>query len=231
MRKFTLIELLIVIAIIAILAAMLLPALNKSRAKAKSVSCLNNHKQIMAAEIAYMQDNTDYITPLNQGISYADRVNKGWWQNLLATNYLPVSTWIDENYGKAAGGTFTCPAAHNYPVGPGIGLHANGSAHKVAYYGFSVKSSRLKRPSEAILIGDATQYKADGSKEPANAFGCWCWNDKWLSPSDNNFNMLPRHDNQSNAGFFDGHAESLTYYDLIDGKRDFFGHKNYYNGY
>ena len=60
---FTLIELLVVIAIIAILAAMLLPVLARTKAKAQSISCLNNLAQLQKAWFMYIQDNNDGLPP------------------------------------------------------------------------------------------------------------------------------------------------------------------------
>jgi prepilin-type N-terminal cleavage/methylation domain-containing protein/prepilin-type processing-associated H-X9-DG protein len=60
---FTLVELLVVIGIIALLVAMLLPALNKARRQAKTVSCASNERQLAMGVMQYHQDNKGHFSP------------------------------------------------------------------------------------------------------------------------------------------------------------------------
>jgi len=60
---FTLLELLVAIAVIGILAALLLPALSKGKQKAQGIYCLNNGKQMMVAMAQYSGEYTDFFPP------------------------------------------------------------------------------------------------------------------------------------------------------------------------
>lgn len=64
---FTLIELLIVIAIIAVLSALLLPALSSSKAKAHQVACLSNMRQVGVALHTYADDHEGWLPTTTHG--------------------------------------------------------------------------------------------------------------------------------------------------------------------
>ena len=80
-RNFTLVELLIVVAIIAILASMILPALRSTLDKARAISCTNNQKQLGTATFLYVDDNKGFL-PANSKY-YSSSATEAHWPTFL----------------------------------------------------------------------------------------------------------------------------------------------------
>ena len=85
---FTLVELLVVIAVIAILAALLLPALSRAKTAAQGATCLNHLKQWGMATHLYAADNNDFLPP--DGSPNGTSTKSGWYIDLPRAIQVPT---------------------------------------------------------------------------------------------------------------------------------------------
>lgn len=101
-KRFTLIELLIVIAILAILAGLLLPALNSARKTARSTACKNNLKQLGLAFFQYEQESGRLPAGNDQANGYPAN-QQNWMGKLWAAKLIPVEQESSggANFGNA----------------------------------------------------------------------------------------------------------------------------------
>ena len=99
-KKFTLIEVLVVVAIIGVLASLLLPSLKKARESARRATCINNQKQIGISFALYQDDNEGhypiYGTDADANISWDDMLSDYDGREISDADKLTEELRIDE---------------------------------------------------------------------------------------------------------------------------------------
>jgi prepilin-type N-terminal cleavage/methylation domain-containing protein/prepilin-type processing-associated H-X9-DG protein len=181
MAAFTLVELLVVITVIAILAALLLPALSNAKESARRARCASNLRQILVGARMYADENDDRFPAQPDDGRLVKAVGgdgRNYYDLLMLFGPNPA-VWL-------------CPSAHN---GPGrlMGYHMNGLIISTN----GLPEAAIADPSQTLLIAE-TGYRR-------------LYDQAYLRPDHAGNYLYDRpqrnHAGGSNAGFVDGHIQ------------------------
>lgn len=196
---FTLLELVLVMAIIALLASLLLPALSQSKAKARLAQCTSNLRQWGLAYRQYADDNEDYLPRRGQGVKPLNQIDRpeDWFNALPPYFKSPTYQQLFTNsqrFTPQSQSVFVCPSAidpgsnHFLPYAMNMNLCPWGNSGTTDPTRFGDVSD----PAQVVSLADG--------RGPYSA----------TYPSKNPYTPVPRHTGRVNLLFLMGNVQSFA---------------------
>ncbi len=212
LNAFSLIEVLIVIAILVVLISLAMPGLSNARESAKRVVCLNQLKQIHLASVNYIQANANRrsvlgdFPPLSLGVSFG---GSSTYDVTVVRRTAAESGWglFPDNR------IWRCPTDEKPGTTP-VTTEAGQSQDWSCSYGYNLllvlnrpSYAKIPNPSNVAFLYDGSMSGADGSTAGGrNIAGTYLTVDDYITGS-----MVKRHKvEKANVIYLDGHGDSQS---------------------